>query len=48
VQLDVFGNSDYQPAERKFGLSREMMQVRHDWDEKDWRASRTCGRGWRL
>jgi hypothetical protein len=25
--VDVVGTGDYQPAERKFGLSRQMLQV---------------------
>jgi DNA repair photolyase len=25
--IDVVGTGDYQPAERKFGLSRQMLEV---------------------
>ncbi|MEW6364792.1 MAG: hypothetical protein AB1714_09155 [Acidobacteriota bacterium] len=30
VQVDVVCTADYQPAERKFGLSRKMLEVCHD------------------
>jgi DNA repair photolyase len=30
VPVDIIGTGDYQPAERKFGLSRRMLEVCHD------------------
>ena len=44
--IDIVGTGDYQPAERKFGLSRKMREVCLAWAARCRCLSRVAPRAW--